>query len=264
MTTINRTFAIVASLGLAVGAAFAIDAPAAADSTSSETPLVMSQKSKVGSLVNPYAISQAAHDPALAAEGHRLYSSFGCPGCHGGGGGGGMCPPLISGVWIYGDADDTLFRLVTLGTVDLQKQGFSRRGLQHIVAPMPSYGSIITNADDLWKIIAWIKIQTYNNLKNGDAAPPKSGSPWWGKEISEKGSGLIPLPSCLTAVEVDTPRLGSKYRLTVRFLEVPDPLSAKDIEIVEPASPQADPNFITFEIDPIAPKTATLLWDSGR
>jgi mono/diheme cytochrome c family protein len=177
MTTINRTFAIVASLGLAVGAAFAIDAPAAADSASSETPLMMSQTSKVGSLVNPYATRQAAHDPSLAAEGHRLYSSFGCPGCHGGGGGGGMCPPLTSGVWIYGDADDTLFRLVALGTVDLQKQGFSRRGLQHIVAPMPSYGSIITNADDLWKIIAWIKIQTYNNLKNGDAAPHKSGSP---------------------------------------------------------------------------------------
>jgi mono/diheme cytochrome c family protein len=179
MTTINRTFEIVARLGLAVGVAFAIDALAAAASASSDTPLEMSQTSKVGSLVNPYATRQAAHDPALAAEGHRLYSSFGCPGCHGGGGGGGMCPPLTSGVWIYGDADDTLFRLVTLGTVDLQKQGFSRRGLQHVVAPMPSYGSIITNADGLWKIIAWMKIQTYNNLKNGDvrSAPQNSGPP---------------------------------------------------------------------------------------
>jgi mono/diheme cytochrome c family protein len=177
---LRRTFEIVARLGLAVGATLAIAAPSLASaSASSQTPLVMSQTSKVGSLVNPYATRQAAHDPSLAAEGHRLYSSFGCPGCHGGGGGGGMCPPLTSGVWIYGDADDTLFRLVALGTVDLQKQGFSRRGLQHIVAPMPPYGSIITNADDLWKIIAWIKIQTYNNLKDGDvrSAPQKSGPP---------------------------------------------------------------------------------------
>jgi mono/diheme cytochrome c family protein len=178
MTTINRAFAIVARLGLAAGAAIAIDVLAAA-SASSQTSLEISQRSKVGSLVNPYATRQAEHDPVLAAEGHKLYSSFGCPGCHGGGGGGGMCPSLISGVWIYGDADDTLFRLVALGSVDLQKQGFSRRGLQHIVAPMPPYGSIVTNADDLWKIIAWIKIQTYNNQKNGDVRPlaRKSGAP---------------------------------------------------------------------------------------
>ena len=27
-----------------------------------------------------------------------------------------MAPPLTNQVWIYGDADDTLFRLITLGT----------------------------------------------------------------------------------------------------------------------------------------------------
>jgi hypothetical protein len=56
-------------------------------------------------------------------------------------------------------------------------------------------------------------------------------------------------------VEV-APRLGSKYQLTVRFVEVPDP---KDIELVEPDPRKADPNFIIFEIDPIAPKAATVL-----
>jgi hypothetical protein len=72
-----------------------------------------------------------------------------------------------------------LFRLVALGSVDLQKQGFSRRGFQNIVAPMPAYGSIIKNPDDLWKIIAWIKIQSYYNVKNREApsAVPKSGPP---------------------------------------------------------------------------------------
>ena len=49
----------------------------------------------------------------------------GCNGCHGGGGGGGMCPPLTNDTWVYGRDDDTLFRLITLGTDDLQKQGLS-------------------------------------------------------------------------------------------------------------------------------------------
>lgn len=90
-----------------------------------------------------------------------------------------MCPPITTGVWIYGDADDTLFRLVALGSIELQKQGFARRGFQHIVAPMPSYGPIIKNPDDLWKIIAWIKIQTYENAKDrtAPAASPENGPP---------------------------------------------------------------------------------------
>ncbi|MGH6677229.1 MAG: c-type cytochrome [Xanthobacteraceae bacterium] len=170
----ERTFKMFLSLGLAIGATFAIVPPAAAGA-SPQTPLEMAQNSKVGSLVNPYAAKEAAHDPALAAEGHKLYSSFGCPGCHGGGGGGGMCPPITTGVWIYGDADDTLFRVVALGSIDLQKQGFSRRGFQNIVAPMPSYGSIIAKPDDLWKIISWVKIQAYDNVKS--ASPPKRGPP---------------------------------------------------------------------------------------
>jgi hypothetical protein len=29
-----------------------------------------------------------------------------------------QCPSLINGVWIYGGSDDTLFRLVTLGSVE--------------------------------------------------------------------------------------------------------------------------------------------------
>ena len=163
----ERIFEMLSSLGLAIGAAFAIGVAAAGAGASPETPVQIAKNSKVGSSVNPYAAQEAAHDPALAAEGHKLYSSFGCPGCHGGGGGGGMCPPITTGLWIYGDADDTLFRVVALGSVDLQKQGFSRRGFQNIVAPMPSYGSIIAKPDDLWKIISWIKIQAYNNVKNG-------------------------------------------------------------------------------------------------
>ena len=44
----------------------------------------------------------------------------GCNGCHGGGGGGGMCLPLTNETWVYGPDDDTLFRLVALGSAELK------------------------------------------------------------------------------------------------------------------------------------------------
>ncbi len=135
--------------------------PAAAGAAGS--PLALAQTAKVGTLVNPYQAKEDAHDQALADEGHKLFGNYGCPGCHGFGGGGGMCPPITNGIWIYGDKDDTLFRLVALGSDDLQKQGFSRQAIENIVAPMPSFGSIITSPDDLWKIISWVKITAYEN-----------------------------------------------------------------------------------------------------
>jgi mono/diheme cytochrome c family protein len=127
------------------------------------SPLLLAQKSKVGTLVNPYQAKEDAHDQTLADEGHKLFGGYGCPGCHGFGGGGGMCPPITNGIWIYGDADDTLFRLVALGSIDLQGQGFSRQAIENVVAPMPSFGNIIHTPDDLWKIISWVKIQAYKN-----------------------------------------------------------------------------------------------------
>jgi hypothetical protein len=45
-------------------------------------------------------------------------------------------------------------------------------------------------------------------------------------------------------VEVEAEQLGSKYRLTVRFGEVPLPLSGKDIELVKPTSSAEEPKLI--------------------
>jgi mono/diheme cytochrome c family protein len=148
-------------LGLAFGVMFAMGARADQDNNSAPIPLA--QGAKIGTLVNPYQAKEDAHDQALADEGHKLFGNFGCPGCHGFGGGGGMCPPITNGVWIYGDKDDTLFRLVSLGSAELQKSGFKREAVENIVAPMPSMGGVVTTADDLWKIIAWVKIQAYQN-----------------------------------------------------------------------------------------------------
>jgi mono/diheme cytochrome c family protein len=122
------------------------------------TPLQRVMSTPVGQLKSPYS-----DFASVSAEGLRLYRSLDCNGCHGGGGGGGMAAPLTNPVWIYGDDDDTLFRLITLGTGSLspndafQNQGFVRKGSENVVGPMPPYGDIIKTEDVIWKIIAWIR-----------------------------------------------------------------------------------------------------------
>ena len=74
-----------------------------------------------------------------------MFLGYSCNGCHGGGGGGGMCPPLTNDVWVYDGDDDTLFRLVTLGSDELQKQGYTRKGRENVVGPMPPFGTLIKN-----------------------------------------------------------------------------------------------------------------------
>jgi mono/diheme cytochrome c family protein len=116
------------------------------------TPLQLVASTPQGDLKNPYPDSGTA-----AEEGHKLYMSLDCSSCHGGGGGGGMAAPLTNPIWIYGNDDDTLFRLIALGTVEFQKQGFTRKGSEFVVGPMPPFGETIKTEADLWKVISWIK-----------------------------------------------------------------------------------------------------------
>jgi mono/diheme cytochrome c family protein len=104
-----------------------------------------------GTLKNPYNPSQADK----VAQGHELFMSYSCSGCHGGTGGGGICPQINGDVWFYGMDDDTLFRLVTLGSVEMQKAGFSRLGGPGL--QMPPFGTIIKSDDELWQIITWVR-----------------------------------------------------------------------------------------------------------
>src|SRR5262245_5996545 len=116
------------------------------------SPLETARNVEKGSLKDPYA------DYAkVSEEGHKKIMAAGCNGCHGGGGGGGMGPPLTNPIWVYGKDDDTLFRLVALGSDELQTQGFSRHGSENVVGPMPPMGGIVKSTDDMWKIIAWIR-----------------------------------------------------------------------------------------------------------
>jgi len=158
-----RRLAAAVALTLALsGAAWLLAVPssaAAADSPSvkgspitGKPPLQVVATAPKGSLHNPYA-----GNAAMAAAGHKLFFNYGCNGCHGGNGGGGMCPPLINGVWIYGGDDDTLFRLISLGSDKLQAAGYYRQTIENVVAPMPSMGPLIKSDSDLWKIITWIR-----------------------------------------------------------------------------------------------------------
>ncbi|MDF1589187.1 MAG: c-type cytochrome [Gammaproteobacteria bacterium] len=116
-----------------------------------------------GELKNPYTDNEE-----MITAGKDRYFGNSCNGCHGGGAGGGMCPPISNEVFVYGSDDDTLFRLVTLGSDDLQKAGYFRKGMEGVVGPMPPYGDIIKTDDELWKIIAWLRTQYKGDIKRRD------------------------------------------------------------------------------------------------
>lgn len=105
-----------------------------------------------GQLKNPLTITSE-----IIAEGKGLYQSKTCGACHGGNGGGIHCPSLINDAWIYGKDDDTLFRLVTLGSSGLEAAGYSRSNAEKHAGPMPSFAEAIPNEQDIWKIIANIR-----------------------------------------------------------------------------------------------------------
>lgn len=161
---LRRAFIVAAALILCTG----LDAQAqeSGGQMANETPIQAVQSTPKGQLKNPYTDYKAVAD-----EGHQLYLDYGCNGCHGGNGGGGMCPPLTNPVWVYGSDDDTLFRLVTLGSDELQKQGYHRVQQEVVVGPMPPFGTIIKKADDLWKIIAWIREVNPSSLKAAKPEP---------------------------------------------------------------------------------------------
>ena len=111
-------------------------------------------------LVPPGGLHSPYQDYAKLAKEQELVKNFrlpGCNECHGGGGGGGMCPALSQGIWFWGNTDDVLFRLVTLGSAELEKSGFTRYQYGSVHAPMPPMGFSIHTSDELWKIIAFIR-----------------------------------------------------------------------------------------------------------
>jgi len=160
-------FKIIVALGaaLAFSVACAQDRASAASGTAGAattvsagdaktmTPLDRVKATPKGQLKNPYTDDNAE----IVAQGRKIYLGYSCNGCHGGMGGGGMCPPISNDTWVYGGDDDTLFRLVALGSVDLQKEGYTRKGTENVVGPMPPHGKLIKTDDELWKILAFLR-----------------------------------------------------------------------------------------------------------
>jgi len=143
-------------------------APSTGKADAGGSPIDTAKSAAKGSLKSPYP-----DFAKVADEGHQKFTAAGCNGCHGGTGGGGMGPPLTNQVWVYGKDDDTLFRLVALGSDELQKQGYSRIGTETVVGPMPQMGGVVKSNDDLWKIIAWIRSvnPSSTGASSGSAAP---------------------------------------------------------------------------------------------
>jgi mono/diheme cytochrome c family protein len=151
--------ALVGGMSLFALSAIAEDCCPKDDTT---PPLDLVAKTPIGGLHNPYNDDVAA----MEEVGHKKYLSFSCNGCHGGGGGGGMCPPLTNDAFVYGADDDTLFRLIALGSDDLKKQGYKRVRTEVVVGPMPPFGGIIKTSDDLWKVIAFIRAKNPDSMKH--------------------------------------------------------------------------------------------------
>ncbi len=170
---IKQLLLIAASLALACGSVVADDAPAGqanqrqpslSDLTKSpsallpkspvtgKSPIDVVAQAPLATLNNPYT-----GQPDKIEAGKAVFQGMGCPGCHGGNGGGGMCPPISNETWVYGSDDDTLFRLVTLGTEGLQKKGFVRIGMENIVGPMPPFGELIKTDEQLFELLAYVR-----------------------------------------------------------------------------------------------------------
>ncbi len=135
------------------------------------TPFDLTEKTPIGGLHNPYNDDIAS----MEEVGHKKYLSYGCNGCHGGGGGGGMCPPLTNDTFVYGADDDTLFRLITLGSDELQKHGYKRVRKEIVTGPMPPFAlppnaTIIQTSDELWRVLTFIRAKNPRSMK--DVANP--------------------------------------------------------------------------------------------
>lgn len=153
-----------------LGWASAEDAQATTIDYTKVSPAELVKNTPKGKLVNPYKDTQAD----IVAQGGKLYQSYSCSGCHGGGGGGGMGPALTNDTWIYGGDDDALFRLIALGSDDLQKRGYSRMGRENVIGPMAPFGTLIKSSDDLWKILVFIRSKYRGDPAHKFGAPAET------------------------------------------------------------------------------------------
>ena len=120
--------------------------------------------------MNPYKDTQAD----IVAQGGKLFQSYSCSGCHGGGGGGGMCPPLTNDTWVYGGDDDTLFRLVTLGSDELQKRAIAVKAVKMSLGRCRPSAPSSRVPTIFGKLLTFVRSQYSGDPAYKFGAPPES------------------------------------------------------------------------------------------
>jgi cytochrome c oxidase cbb3-type subunit 3 len=81
-----------------------------------------------------------ANDPAAVAEGHKLFMSMNCAGCHGYDAKGGMGPNLTDTYWRYGGTPDRIYESILNG----RPKG------------MPAWGLALP-PQHIWQLVAFIQ-----------------------------------------------------------------------------------------------------------
>ena len=81
-----------------------------------------------------------ANDPEAIAEGHKLFMSMNCAGCHGYGAKGGMGPNLTNSYWRYGGAPERIYQSI----LDGRPKG------------MPAWGVTLPRRS-IWQLVAYIQ-----------------------------------------------------------------------------------------------------------
>lgn len=147
--TTATTLAVIATI---MGIFFFPQSRVAAEVATKMTPLERVKATDKGQIKSPLSVT-----PEIIAEGKQLYQTKTCGACHGGNGKGIHGPSLINDAWIYGEDDDTLFRLVTLGSEEMLRNGYVRGDTEKHAGPMPSFSETIQDEQELWKIVAYIR-----------------------------------------------------------------------------------------------------------
>jgi cytochrome c oxidase cbb3-type subunit 3 len=106
------------------------------------------------------AANPESSDPSAVAEGHKLFISMNCAGCHGYDAKGGMGPNLTDTYWRYGGTPAQIYQSISSG----RPQG------------MPSWGKKLP-ARSIWQLTAYLQslggsfpADSYQAAMQGDLA----------------------------------------------------------------------------------------------
>ena len=93
-----------------------------------------------GAMVETTHVANPYEDNAYAqSEGQRLFSWYGCVGCHANGGGG-MGPALMDDKWIYGSAPENIYATIIQGRPN---------GMPSFAGKIPSY--------QVWQLVTYVR-----------------------------------------------------------------------------------------------------------